>query len=330
MLTKKVTFMGLATRFVIILAAVSCVVTGCNKEIPAPPHVENKTSKPKKPIKGVSLDRLTPSWEGQYAVEQAGETTKFEREVGSHRIVIEVTHDGEGNVSRIAGKATGPVAAGDDRGAAYEAMLIDLLDALGLKKDQRANNYVQIGVLRTNANYAYNFTQDDVNFFLSPDRRGEGGDVERVMNALPVKGRSAGMPVIPGSSVQQLKELLEGFDIKLQIENEQLVFSRQQPTHEEIIHCYTNENGEIRRLEAFITNVKPDSPVAQLREALWVILADVEYEGCDPAKARDFITGEKLAYAAGDGRDVGGATYYSQVDVNGDRSSLEVFGRLTN
>jgi hypothetical protein len=322
--------MGPATRFVFILVVFSVAITGCNKEIPAPPHAEKKPSKPKTPIKGVSLDRLKPSWEGKYSVEQSGETTKFERDMNSHKIVFEVTHDEEGNVSRIGGKAVGPFDAGEERGKAYEAMLIDLLDALGMKNDDGANAHVQIGVLRGNSNYAYEFRQDDINFFLSPDRRGEGGNLERVMNALPVKGSSVGMPPIPGSSVVQLKELLEGFDIKAQIGEEELLFARQQPTHEDIIHCYADESGEIRRIEAFITNAKPDAAVAELREKLWVVLADLKYEGCDPARAKDFITGEKLAYAAGDGRDVGRATYYSQVDINGDRSSLELFRSTSN
>jgi hypothetical protein len=306
------------------LVSLSLIVSGCNKEIPAPPHAKKKTT-PKPSIKGVSLDRLKPSWEGKYALEQESTSAKFERELGSHKIVFDVTHDEEGNVTRIAGKAFGPFDDFAERGEAFAAMLADLLDALGTKNDSSANAHLEIGVLRTASDFAYSFRQDQIEFFLSPDRKGEGGAVERVMNALPVKGAGVGMPAIPGSSVEQTQGLFAGFDVKAKIDNQELFLLRQQESHDDVVHCYTNDKGEIRRIEAFLANVKEGAPVDESRKTLWLMLGDLEYEGADPANAKDFITGKKLAYAAGDGRDVGRAVFYSQVNTKGERASLEVF-----
>jgi hypothetical protein len=313
-----------AKRYVFILVSLSLMVSGCNKEIPAPPHATKKTT-PKPAIKGVSLDRLKPSWEGKYAVEQDSTSAKFEREFESHKIVFDVTHDEDGNVSRIAGKAIGPFDAFEERGQAFAAMLADMLDAIGLKNDSSANAHMEIGVLRGTADFAYSFRQDQIEFFLAPDRKGDGGNVERVLNVLPVKGASVGMPAIPGSSVEQLQGLFAGFDVLAKLDNKELVLIRQQESHADIVHCYTNEKGQIRRVEAFLANVKEGAPVDELRKTLWLKLGDLEYEGSDPADAKDFISGKKLAYAAGDGRDVGRAVFYSQVNTKGERASLEVF-----
>ncbi len=316
--------MGPAKRYVFILVSFSLILGGCNKEIPAPPHAKKKTT-PKKTIKGVSLDRLKPSWEKEYAVELGETSAKFERELGTHKIVFDVTHDEEGNVSRIAGKATGPFDAFEERGEAFAALLADLFDALGLKNDSNANAYMKTGVMRVAADFAYSFKKDEIEFFLSPDRKGEGGSVERVLNALPVKGSGVGMPAIPGSSVEQLQGLFEGFDVMANIDNSELVLVRQQESHDDVVQCYSNDKGEIRRIEAFVTNVKDGASVEELRQKLWLTLGDLEYEGSDPANAKDFISGKKIAYAAGDGRDVGRAVFYSQVNTKGERSSLEVF-----
>jgi hypothetical protein len=133
------------------------------------------------------------------------------------------------------------------------------------------------------------------------------------------------MPAIPGSSVEQLKGLFAGFDVMAKIDNGELVLVRKQESHDDVVHCYSNDKGEIRRIEAFVTNVKGGESVEELRQKLWLTLGDLEYEGSDPANAKDFISGKKIAYAAGDGRDVGRAVFYSQVNGKGDRASLEVF-----
>ncbi len=316
---------GLAIRSICLPALLCLTVSGCNTEPPAPPHVAAQSERVEPPINGVTLDRLKPSWDVNYKLSEEPGTTKFEREIGSQKVVLEVKHDDKGNVSRITGLAIGPTDAVEERNEAFAAMTLDVLDALGMKGESNAKSYMDMGLLRARNYYAYNFRQDRINFFLSPDRKGTPGNSERVLSVLPVKSDRSGLPPIPNSSLEQLVSILPGFEVKAKIGDQEVLLVREQDSHKDVVHCFISDTGEIKRIEAFIADAKEGAPVKELRAALWLLIGDLEYEGSNPEEAKEFIAGKKLEYAAGDGRAVGCAIFYSQIDTLGERSVLGVW-----
>jgi hypothetical protein len=299
---------------------------GCDSSTPAPPSAggSSTTATTASVIPGASLDRLKAELEGYTSSTEVG-ATKFERQLGSHKIELQVRHNDKGEISSVSGFAKGPTAETEGLAEAFATMLDDVLNAFGIKDNSAVQAHREIALWRLNAGYGYDFRHDDLGFFMIPDRKSGDDGIERGVSLVKSKSVAGGATAIPGASIDEFKELLSGFETKATVEGEAILFVRELDTHKQVILAYIDETGAIRRLESFLADVKDAENLQGLRRNAWAVLGDLKYEGAEPTKAKEFIMGPKMPYAAGDGRDIGSAVYFSNVDMRGERSLFEVF-----
>jgi hypothetical protein len=148
--------------------------------------------------------------------------------------------------------------------------------------------------------------------------------VQRSLAVGPKLGSEPPREPIPGATLAQLESMLKDYVAKLKIEGKEIIYVREKPTHTDVVCCILDPQGAISRVEAFVGDVK-EGDIFKLNDALWLEMADFQYNGCNKEKVIAFLTGPMMEYAAPEGKEVGHATYFLPVGFDGSRKQLHIF-----
>ncbi len=286
-------------------------------------------------IPNVTVDSLRAGLGAEYAVESAGPTLVLARQVNPHEIVVIVEHNAEGGVELVSAQVVGPKGTDARSNELLGELIRAVGKAVGITDSQGLDADTDIVLAYMRADLPYSFELARLSFSSVPgaplDPKSKhityrADHVCRGIGVLPVpSGGAAKWRKIPGASLAQLNELLADFTVKASVPGEVVLYVREQPTHTDNIVCSLNKPDEITHIEAFASGFQGDVDPSKLSEALWAMLAGLVYKDCNPEKAAAFLLGPKLEYAAGDGRDIGAASYWVPVEKDGTRRRLTVF-----
>jgi hypothetical protein len=148
--------------------------------------------------------------------------------------------------------------------------------------------------------------------------------VQRGFAVGPQLGSDLPRESIEGATLAQLESMIKDYVVKLKVEGKEIIYVREKPTHTDIVCCSLDPQGGIARVEAFVGDVK-EGDIFKLNDALWLEMADFEYMGNNKEKVIAFLTGPMMEYAAPEGKEVGRATYFLPVGLDGTRKQLHIF-----
>lgn len=318
-LVVLVTFLGLAA--------------GCQKkeneeivEVPTPSKVKMPV------IPGLTVDGLKAKLGSAFTQRSDGPILVLARTVDPHEIVVAVTHDAQGAVNFISMQVAGP----PDTNAKIEELYVEtarlLGEALGVTDPSYAS-HIDVGTFKTRMNVPYGFPSGSFFFAMNPNVEIANTSktvtfkpkyVQRDFAIGPQIGTDPPRQPIQGATLAQLESMLKDYVVKLKVEGKEIIYVREKPTHTDVVCCSLDPQGGIARVEAFVGDVK-EGDVFKLNDALWLEMADFEYQGSNKEKVIAFLTGPMMEYAAPEGKEVGHATYFLPVGLDGSRKQLNIF-----
>ncbi len=317
---------------VVFVASVG-LAAGCQKketgevvEMPTP-------SKVKMPVlPGLTVDALKAKLGSAFTQRSDGQILVLVRAVDPHEVVVSVTHDAQGAVNFIALQVAGP----PDTNAKIEELYVEtarlLGEALGVT-DPSFASHIDVGTFKTHMNVPYGFPSGNYYFSMNPNVAVaktsksvtfKPNIVQRDFAIGPQIGKDLPREPIQGATLAQLESMLKDYVVKMKVEGKEIIYVREKPTHTEVVCCSLDPQGGVSRVEAFVGDVK-EGDIFKLNDALWLEMADFEYKGCNKEKVIAFLTGPMMEYAAPEGKEVGHATYFLPVGLDGSRKQLNIF-----
>ncbi|MBM4089569.1 MAG: hypothetical protein FJ276_09090 [Planctomycetes bacterium] len=316
------------------LAALGCLsaLIGCSSE-QQPKRQPRWPSGSMRAIRGATLSELTGRLGADYVSRGQGSPTILGRQVDVHELVVFVNHDAAGKVGGITALVAGPGGTEPKIDELFVELAKTILNALGVADNDDVSANLAVGIFRSGMGLGHDFDQSPVFVRVTPPQpvsqqstvtTFKEGFVQRELTLVP----SSPMPVrkpIPGMSVEQLEKLLEGFVAKVRVGEEQVLFVREFETHKEVVHCYLKDGGGVSHVESFVGDVRDGADREELNQKLWLLLAELPYEGSNPTAAKAFLNGPKPGYAYGYGDDVGAATFYKPLGSDGGYGVLDIW-----
>ncbi len=252
----------------------------------------------------------------------------------SHELYVAVFHDATGNIHYVMAFVLGPKGTDDEIDTLYAETSNALLTTLGATDSEAMRTHVELGIIRTRMDCSYTFVLDSIYCSMTPTQPADEGcilftpkkgNIQRNVAMNPVHGRPGPKPQeIPGLSVTELEELLDGFTVQLKVD-EQVLYGRESETHTDFVQCTVHDGGKVSRVEAFAGKVIDDANLDELNHRLWDLLADISYKEANPQKAKAFITSPKLPHPSGWGANVGYAHFSLPISPNGRYRHLNVW-----
>jgi hypothetical protein len=228
----------------------------------------------------------------------------------------------------------GPEGTGATIDQLYRQTVEPLTAAVGVEESPTLSGYTDIGLIRTRMGFGYNFRIGEVIVTMKPDMPMKEntpelpfkpGFVQRDLRIMKSIGTQLPLPPIPGASIEQLEEVLEGYTVRAKVDNHQIAYALEADTHTNVVLCTLDDRGALTRIEAFAGNVKGDADLAKLNNQLWIKLSEFKYDNCRPEVVVAFIEGPKLDYDAPDSRNIGGVQFCLPMEFDGKRRQLCIF-----
>lgn len=317
----------------VVLVVLVGLATGCQKkekgdvvEMPTPSKVKMPV------IPGLTVDGLKSKLGSAFTQRSDGPILVLVRTVDPHEVVVVVTHDAQGAVNFISMQVAGPA----DTNAKIEELYVQtarlLGEAVGVT-DPSFASHVDVGTFKTHMNVPYGFRSGDYYISMNPNVAVaktsktvtfKPNIVQRDFAVGPQLGSDLPREPIQGATLAQLESMLKDYVVKLKVEGKEIIYVREKPTHTEVVCCSLDPQGAISRVEAFVGDVK-EGDIFKLNDALWLEMADFQYQGSNKDKVIAFLTGPMMEYAAPEGKEVGHATYFLPVGLDGTRKQLNIF-----
>ena len=326
--------------FALVLVATTCLfVGGCQPESATSTRErEISGSTVKVPvIEGVTLEGVKAKLGAQYTVRQEGTPTVLVRAHDESEIVMMVNHDSSGNVNSIVCHVVVPDGSDDKLDQLCAETTKALTELVGVAPEPKFDDYVKMGVARSRLGSSHTFVNGRLYFCLTPKNalpenskwvefKPNHGYRDVVMMPRKPKGASDSVSApIEGSSFEQLKQVLEGFEIRVQLEGEQVLFSRELDDHTQYVYCELQEGGQVTLIDAFVGSMSEGADATKLNSELWLMLAQWQYKDCDPEKVVTFLSEPEPPYAIDFIRTIGFARFCRALGPNNRRDRLVIW-----
>jgi hypothetical protein len=314
---------------------VACIglAAGCQKkqagevvEAPIPSKVKMSV------IPGLTVDAIKSKLGSAFTQRSDGPVLVLVRSVDPQEVVVAITHDNQGAVNFVSLQVAGP----PDTNAKIEELYVETARLLGEAlevTDPSYPSHIDLGTFKTHMNVSYGFLCGKYYFSMTPNVPVHNTSKTVTFKAKYVqRGLAVGpqleseMPREPiqDATLAQLESMLKDYVVKLKVEGKEIIYVREKPTHTDVVCCSLDPQGGIARVEAFVGDVK-EGDIFKLNDALWLEMTDFEYKGSNKEKAIAFLTGPMMEYAAPEGKEVGRATYFLPVGLDGTRKHLNIF-----
>lgn len=326
-----------ARVLLVMVLGISLGSVGCKDEDSSSGlDVEKSVSKVQAPVfEGITLDDLKAKLGPDYKVEQQGPPTVFVKNSGEHRVALIVMHNPSGKLEGISLHIIGAQGSDDQMDALYKEAAVSVAQALGIPTDDRFSQNLNLGVVRTRMGATYNFPAGSVFLDLMPNNplmntwrwvAFQPNQVKRDMYIVPQsnKRRTDRRP-IEGATLEQLTELLEGFELAAKIDGEQLMFTRQMEDHRQAVFCSLDSAGNITHIEVRVA-AADDVDLAQKARQLWPLFAKLVYDECDPERVEAFHTDNLGGASLTEVQEVGRALFLVPTANDGSRNALIICG----
>jgi len=287
----------------------------------------------------------------------------FVRRTPPNQVQVRAQHDGLG-IQNVICSVSGPADQDAILADLCRDSARPIAKALGLAADKTFEDHIGIGMAYVDADTQYSFYYGRTFITLKPakkltarvvaaSRAAQGkpaadkrktkkprpngpptnihqpkpGDIQYQLLIVPVEIEppSPYRP-IPGSSVKQLTALLDGFQLKFNVEDREQLYARDAGTHRELVHCKLDQQGQILWLEAMAYNAPNAAELDKLNHNLWLKLTDLEYQDKNPEAARGFLLGKMPQFAMDATSEVGSACFCLPFCAGGKRVRLDIWG----
>jgi hypothetical protein len=314
-------------------------VVGCQRAKESTPLAETPRpfNLPLPTMKNVTVDAIRSALGPEFTVKEQGPPLVLHKIADPQDVLVFVAHNPQGQVENLSVDVVGPADTSEKIEELFYAAVKSLGGALGLSNTEAYNSFTDIARIYTQEQFLYTSSLDHLYFAFNTkvplDKKMtriafRENYVDQQVQMLPISaGGASQWPKIPGASLTQLKTVLSDFAEAINIKDDVIVFTHEQPTYTEYVVCTLDKAkaDEITYVEAFVGKLENGADRAQASQDLWLKLAAFQYEGCSPEKVNEFIVGPKLTYITGDGRKIGKAAFFLPVEHDGSRWRLTIY-----